>query len=154
MHVYLRVPPIELADSRRCIQGQVHCPYLFCAAFHLLPIYTAQETVSNKNLSDMAPALIESEHLQHEVSNLSLKDQNGHSSDSTTSYATNGPMKATGVLDKYDSFDLTPVIGREFPTANLVDWLQSPDADELLRELAYTSACLPKHIRVSQANDE
>lgn len=87
----------------------------------------------------MAPALIDSEHIQDTLDKVSLKGQNGHVDGSTTSYATNGPMKPTGALDKYESFDLTPVIGREFPDANLVDWLQSPNADELLRELAYTS---------------
>ncbi|KAK4544701.1 hypothetical protein LTR36_003950 [Oleoguttula mirabilis] len=86
----------------------------------------------------MAPALIDSEHIQDVLSNVSLKGQNGHANGNTTSYAVNGPVTPTGALDKYDSFDLTPVIGREFPDANLVDWLQSSNADELLKELAYT----------------
>lgn len=49
------------------------------------------------------------------------------------------PLKTTGVLDAYESFDVTPVIGREFPTANVVEWLRAPNADELLRDLAITS---------------
>ena len=48
-------------------------------------------------------------------------------------------VQSTSVLDKYEYFDVTPVIGREFTTGNLVEWLQSPNADELLRELALTS---------------
>lgn len=48
-------------------------------------------------------------------------------------------VKSTGVLDQFESFDVTPVIGREFPDVNLVEWLQAPNADELLRELALTS---------------
>jgi len=51
-------------------------------------------------------------------------------------------VKSTGVLDRFESFDLTPVIGREFPNANLVEWLQAPNADALLRELALTSPSL------------
>lgn len=47
-------------------------------------------------------------------------------------------VKSTGILDQYDSFDVTPVIGREFPHANLVSWLKAPNSDELLRELALT----------------
>ncbi|KAK6614450.1 TfdA family Taurine catabolism dioxygenase TauD [Botrytis cinerea] len=47
-------------------------------------------------------------------------------------------VKSTGVLDQFESFDVTPVIGREFPDVNLVEWLQAPNADELLRELALT----------------
>jgi len=47
-------------------------------------------------------------------------------------------LESTGVLDQYESFDVTPIIGREFPHANLVEWLQAPNADELLRELALT----------------
>ena len=48
-------------------------------------------------------------------------------------------VKSTGTLDQYESFDVTPVIGREFPHANLVTWLKAPNSDELLRELALTS---------------
>lgn len=49
------------------------------------------------------------------------------------------PLKTTGVLDQYEWFDTTPVIGREFPTANLVDWFNAPNSDELIRDLAITS---------------
>ncbi|CAK3882264.1 family taurine catabolism dioxygenase [Lecanosticta acicola] len=48
------------------------------------------------------------------------------------------PLKPTGALDQYPHIELTPVIGREYPTASLVEWLQAPNADELLQELAYT----------------
>jgi hypothetical protein len=49
------------------------------------------------------------------------------------------PLKLSSALDGYEHFDVTPIIGREFPTANLVDWLNSPNADELIRDLAITS---------------
>jgi hypothetical protein len=49
------------------------------------------------------------------------------------------PLKPTGILNQFKSFDVTPVIGKEFPDAHLVDWLRAPNADELLRELAITS---------------
>ena len=52
------------------------------------------------------------------------------------------PLQLQGVLDEYDSFDVTPIIGREFPTANLREWLEAPNSDELLRELAITSQYL------------
>ncbi|KAF4634429.1 hypothetical protein G7Y89_g3674 [Cudoniella acicularis] len=48
------------------------------------------------------------------------------------------PMKLTGALNKFESFNVTPVIGKEFPTANLAEWLNSPNADELIRDLAIT----------------
>ncbi|KAJ5997540.1 hypothetical protein N7499_006064 [Penicillium canescens] len=48
------------------------------------------------------------------------------------------PLKPTGALDAFESFDVTPVIGREFPNANLKDFLRAPNSDELLRELAIT----------------
>lgn len=48
------------------------------------------------------------------------------------------PLALTGILDEYESFDLTPTIGREFPKANLVEWIKSEKADELLRDLAIT----------------
>lgn len=49
------------------------------------------------------------------------------------------PLQLSGALETYDSFDVTPVIGREFPTADLVEWLEAPNSDELLRDLAITS---------------
>ncbi|KAJ5782949.1 Taurine catabolism dioxygenase TauD/TfdA [Penicillium paradoxum] len=48
------------------------------------------------------------------------------------------PIKSTGALDSFESFDVTPIIGREFPNANLKDFLRAPNSDELLRELALT----------------
>ena len=52
------------------------------------------------------------------------------------------PLQLKGTLDQYDSFDVTPIIGREFPNANLKEWLEAPNSDELLRELAITSQFL------------
>lgn len=49
------------------------------------------------------------------------------------------PLKLSGALDAYESFDSTPIIGREFPQARLVEWLNAPNSDELLRDLAITS---------------
>jgi len=49
------------------------------------------------------------------------------------------PLKLSGALNSYESFDVTPAIGREFPAANLVEWLNAPNSDELLRDLAITS---------------
>jgi hypothetical protein len=48
------------------------------------------------------------------------------------------PLQLSGILDKFESFDVTPVIGKEFPTANLKEWLRDPDSDQLLRDLAIT----------------
>lgn len=49
------------------------------------------------------------------------------------------PLKSSNSLEQYESFDVTPNIGREFPKANLVEWLNAPNADELIRDLAITS---------------
>jgi hypothetical protein len=48
------------------------------------------------------------------------------------------PLKSSGALDSFESFDVTPVIGREFPNASLKDFLRAPNSDDLLRELALT----------------
>ena len=48
------------------------------------------------------------------------------------------PLELSGILDKYESFDVTPVLGKEFPKANVVDWMNDPKSDELLRDLAIT----------------
>jgi alpha-ketoglutarate-dependent taurine dioxygenase len=55
-----------------------------------------------------------------------------------TKGAVREPLKLSGALSSYESFDVTPVIGREFPTANLVEWLDAPNSDELIRDLAIT----------------
>jgi len=83
----------------------------------------------------MAPSATEA---QHEVE---VRLHPGKAS--TTSTIIKSAVKSTGVLDKFESFDVTPVIGREFVNANVVEWLQAPNADELIRELALTSTSSP-----------
>ncbi|OAA67806.1 Taurine catabolism dioxygenase TauD/TfdA [Niveomyces insectorum RCEF 264] len=48
------------------------------------------------------------------------------------------PLKLKGTLDKFESFDVTPVIGKEFVNVDLAEWLQASNSDELLRDLAIT----------------
>ncbi|KAF2403774.1 taurine catabolism dioxygenase, partial [Trichodelitschia bisporula] len=48
------------------------------------------------------------------------------------------PLKPKGLLDQFKSFDVTPVIGREFPEVNLKELLRAPNSDELIRDLAIT----------------
>jgi hypothetical protein len=66
-----------------------------------------------------------------------LKDVNGTKSRNTE------PLKKSGALDAaFDFDDVTPSIGREYLTAQIVeDILHAPNADELLRDLAITSKC-------------
>ncbi|KAI9038845.1 TauD/TfdA dioxygenase family protein [Aspergillus affinis] len=48
-----------------------------------------------------------------------------------------GPLHLSGALEKYTSFDVTPIIiGREFPDASLRDLIETPDSDTFLRDLA------------------
>lgn len=51
------------------------------------------------------------------------------------------PLQKSGALDsKFEFEESTPVIGREYPTVNIVDDLLNADnADELIRDLAITS---------------
>ena len=49
------------------------------------------------------------------------------------------PLKPSGVLDAFESFEVTPIIGREYPNASLKDFLRAPNSDDLLRDLAITS---------------
>ncbi|PKY00218.1 taurine catabolism dioxygenase [Aspergillus campestris IBT 28561] len=48
------------------------------------------------------------------------------------------PLKPSGVLDAFESFEVTPIIGREYPNASLKDFLRAPNSDDLLRDLAIT----------------
>lgn len=61
------------------------------------------------------------------------------------------PLKPSGKLAGYESVDVTPVIGTEFKSAKLLDWLEAPDSDELLRELAITGVY--KHVSVRSSAD-
>ena len=73
----------------------------------------------------MAPGIIE------EKSSSEALIDNAHASE---------PLKSTGVLEKFDYEEVTPIIGREFPKLNIVnDLINAEDSDELLRELAITS---------------
>lgn len=60
---------------------------------------------------------------------------------STTKSRNTEPLKKSGALDTAFEFeDLTPTIGREYLTAQIVeDILNAPNADDLLRDLAITS---------------
>lgn len=49
-------------------------------------------------------------------------------------------LQSSGALDAFHHFDVTPAIGREFPDANLVDWLNAENSDNLIRDLAITSS--------------
>ena len=55
------------------------------------------------------------------------------------------PLKPSGALDSIEHFDVTPTIGREFPGASLKEWLEAPNSDELLKELAITSKPIPSN---------
>ncbi|ETS72969.1 hypothetical protein PFICI_15361 [Pestalotiopsis fici W106-1] len=60
------------------------------------------------------------------------------SSNSVLNTSHSDPLKPTGILDQYDHFDVTPVIGREFVGVDLAEWLRAPNSDDLIRELAIT----------------
>ncbi|KAJ0163598.1 hypothetical protein CTA2_2737, partial [Colletotrichum tanaceti] len=48
------------------------------------------------------------------------------------------PLKKSGVLDQFEHFDVTPIIGREYPTVDLKELLRAPNSDDLIRDLAIT----------------
>jgi hypothetical protein len=49
-------------------------------------------------------------------------------------------LTPSGALDKFTFEESTPVIGREYPSVNLVDdIINAKNADELIRDLAITS---------------
>jgi hypothetical protein len=49
------------------------------------------------------------------------------------------PLKLKGALKPLKQFLVTPTVGTEFPEANLVQMLNAPNSDELLRDLAIMS---------------
>ncbi|KAL3422788.1 alpha-ketoglutarate-dependent sulfonate dioxygenase 4 [Phlyctema vagabunda] len=99
----------------------------------------------------MAPSITESvvhstEHIQEKLASLGTKEE---SIDKDTSRPptiqtqsnksrNEAPLRLSGALDNFESFDVTPVIGREFVGVNLAKWLKAPNSDDLLRDLAIT----------------
>lgn len=85
----------------------------------------------------MAPIAVEAQN----GSQIPYEQQNGHKAvnGKPSTHTVKLPLEPNGSLDSYNRIDLTPVIGREFPTADLVDMMNAPNSDELLTELALTS---------------
>jgi hypothetical protein len=48
------------------------------------------------------------------------------------------PLKNSGSIDHLEYVDVTPVIGREYPTAKIKDILNASNAEQQLRDLAIT----------------
>jgi hypothetical protein len=48
------------------------------------------------------------------------------------------PLKNSGSIDHLEYVDVTPTIGREYPTAKIKDILQASNAEQQLRDLAIT----------------
>ncbi|EPY52312.1 TfdA family Taurine catabolism dioxygenase TauD, variant [Schizosaccharomyces cryophilus OY26] len=68
---------------------------------------------------------------------------NGNATDATAGQQRNRLLskinfESHNSLNREEFFDLTPSIGREYPQAQLSDWITAEDSDELLKELAIT----------------
>lgn len=61
---------------------------------------------------------------------------NGHTNNSTE--LRRQPLKNSGSIDHLEYVDVTPVIGREYPTAKIKDILHASNAEQQLRDLAIT----------------
>ena len=48
------------------------------------------------------------------------------------------PLKNSGSIEHLEYVDVTPIIGREYPTAKIKDILHAPNAEQQLRDLAIT----------------
>ena len=48
------------------------------------------------------------------------------------------PLKLSGALDGVEFSEITPVLGREYPKAKIAEWMNAPNADELIKDLAIT----------------
>ncbi|RFU31457.1 hypothetical protein B7463_g4892, partial [Scytalidium lignicola] len=60
-----------------------------------------------------------------------------HPLKSTTRFNHKEPLKAAGVLGP-NYFETTTIIGREYPEAQISEWMNSPRRDEFIRDLAIT----------------
>lgn len=64
---------------------------------------------------------------------IGIKSSKTISTKTSTSNKLDGPLKYSGSLDSFESFDVTAVIGREFPGLQLSEILHD---DEKIRDLA------------------
>lgn len=48
------------------------------------------------------------------------------------------PMKLSNALDGVEYVDITSLLGREYPKASITEWINAPNSDELIRDLAIT----------------
>lgn len=48
------------------------------------------------------------------------------------------PLTKGNSIDHWEYVDVSPIIGREYPSASLKEMIDSPNADEQLRDLAIT----------------
>lgn len=46
------------------------------------------------------------------------------------------PLKYSGSLDHLPFFEITPIIGREYPTVKVIDILNAPNFEQQIRDLA------------------
>jgi len=60
------------------------------------------------------------------------------------------PCELGGHLKEYRSFKSTPIIGTEFPEANLAEWLTASNSDDLIRDLAITSKSRDRNLKITQ----
>ncbi|KAK2798133.1 hypothetical protein FQN50_008944 [Emmonsiellopsis sp. PD_5] len=84
----------------------------------------------------MAPSVVDTPQAVAVEAGKSIKDAKSLVTPSSSTQRE--PLKLSGALDQFDSFDVTPVIGREFKNVNLKKWLRAPNSDELIRDLAIT----------------
>ncbi|KAH8687728.1 putative alpha-ketoglutarate-dependent taurine dioxygenase [Tricladium varicosporioides] len=95
-------------------------------------IDNAQEKISSKALPTKSVPIREST----EASAPAVKEPGSEPPHLETAHKE--PLKLSGALDHFESFDVTPVIGREFKGVNLAKWLRAPNSDDLIRDLAIT----------------
>lgn len=71
-----------------------------------------------------------------EPKGVSVNGTNGHSP--APPNLRREPLKSSGSIDYLEYVDVTPIIGREYPTAKIKDILTAPNSDQQLRDLAIT----------------
>lgn len=114
----------------------------------LLPLLSLPDEINLSTFPNMASSLTETvthtaEEKQPKLLASSLREKAAAITTSTLIHGRRQPLRLSGALDEFKSFDVAPVIGREFENADLAAWLEAPNSDELLRDLAITGIYLP-----------
>ncbi|KAL8788406.1 MAG: hypothetical protein Q9195_007285 [Heterodermia aff. obscurata] len=97
-----------------------------------------EDSYVSETLADRGKTAINGDATEEVLNSSTEKGTSNGQSETSEEFTPKAPLKLKGALDQFKSFDVTPVIGKEFENVDLVEWLRAPNSDDLIRDLAIT----------------